>query len=84
MEFGGGHAISTTNAAPASAMVKSEDSGVKQSPVSSEEVARLQKKILDLEQVASSRDDQIKMVSLQLQIPKNMLLGFNLTPSDSL
>jgi len=62
MQFGGGQTISTPVATPASATPNSEAAGVKQSPVSSEEVARLQKKILDLEQVASSRDDQIKTV----------------------
>ena len=62
MEFGGAQAMAAPVATPASATVNSEASAVKQPPVSSEEVARLQKQILDLEQVASSRDDQIKMV----------------------
>jgi len=55
--IGGGQSISSPVAATSSSsLIKSEET------VSSEEVARLQKKILDLEQVASSRDDQIKTV----------------------
>jgi hypothetical protein len=57
-------AATATTSLPTPSSVKTEDKSGdgKESSVSSFEVAQLQKKILDLEQVASARDEQIKTV----------------------
>lgn len=65
MEPGAGQisVAAPTGTSAAIVATKTEDTDTKKTAVSSEELAELQKKILDLEQIASSRDDQIKKVS---------------------
>lgn len=71
--------VTAAAATAASTSVKKEETSGddgKESSVSSAEVAQLQKTVLDLEQVASARDEQIKMVRRNSHLEEEKV-GFN-------